>query len=60
MISFSDGGIHNKSIETAVEHAIQLIANGAHIIDIGGESTRPNAETIDVSDEIQRIIPVIK
>lgn len=57
--SFSDGGKYN-SVEKAVEHAIQLVNDGADIIDIGGESTRPNAEVISVEEELNRVIPVIK
>lgn len=57
--SFSDGGSYN-SVEKAVEHALKLINDGADIIDIGGESTRPNAKTISTEVEITRVIPVIK
>lgn len=57
--SFSDGGKFN-AIERAVEHAKQLVAEGADIIDIGGESTRPGAERVPVEEELQRVIPVIK
>ena len=57
--SFSDGGKYN-SVEKAVEHAIQLVNDGADILDIGGESTRPNAEVISVEEELNRVIPVIK
>ncbi len=57
--SFSDG---NEFInpEKAVEHALKMIDEGADIIDIGGESTRPGAEEIDVQTEIQRVIPMIE
>ena len=57
--SFSDGGQHNK-VAPAVEHALQLIEDGADIIDIGGESTRPGAHTVDVDEEIRRTVPVIE
>lgn len=57
--SFSDGGKYN-AIEAAVEHAKRLIADGAKIIDIGGESTRPGASYVDEEEEIRRVIPVIK
>lgn len=56
--SFSDGGKF-LSVEDAFEHARQLIEEGADIIDIGGESTRPGAEAVDEQVEIERIIPVI-
>lgn len=57
--SFSDGGEHN-SLDAALEHAVRLAAEGAHIIDIGGESTRPGAEEISVETEMARTIPVIE
>ncbi|MFS1510820.1 dihydropteroate synthase [Chengkuizengella sp. SCS-71B] len=57
--SFSDGGKY-ISEETAVERALKMIEEGADIIDVGGESTRPNAETVDVNEELQRVIPIIK
>ncbi len=57
--SFSDGGKFFK-IENAIEHAIKLIDEGADIIDVGGESTRPGADFIDADEEIKRVIPVIE
>lgn len=57
--SFSDGGKF-LSIDNAVKHAEYLIQSGADIIDIGGESTRPGADKVDASEEINRIVPVIK
>lgn len=57
--SFSDGGKFNR-IETAIEHAKQMIADGATIIDIGGESTRPGAPDVALEQELERVIPVIK
>ena len=57
--SFSDGGKYN-SLEKAVEQAIKLVQDGADIIDIGGESTRPDAQPITVAEELNRVIPVIK
>ena len=57
--SFSDGGNH-ESISSAVEHCIQMIKNGADIIDIGGESTRPGDNSlITVGEELNRVIPII-
>jgi dihydropteroate synthase len=57
--SFSDGGQFFK-VETAVSHARQLAEEGATIIDIGGESTRPGAEPVPEVEELRRVIPVIK
>ncbi len=57
--SFSDGGAHD-SLPAALKHAETLLAAGAHIIDIGGESTRPGATPIDTGTEISRTIPLIK
>jgi dihydropteroate synthase len=57
--SFSDGGLF-FSEKKAIEHALRLIEDGADIIDIGGESTRPGSEPVSVEEEIRRTIPVIK
>ncbi len=57
--SFSDGGAH-ASLSAALNHAEALLAAGAHIIDIGGESTRPGATPIDTDTEISRTVPLIK
>jgi dihydropteroate synthase len=57
--SFSDGGKYN-SIEHAIEHAQEMVENGADIIDIGGESTRPGYTVISEEEEIERIVPVIE
>lgn len=57
--SFSDGGKFNE-LDAAVIRAGKLIEDGADIIDIGGESTRPNYEVVSVEDEIERVVPVIK
>lgn len=57
--SFSDGGNFN-TVDLAFEHAKTLIDQGAHIIDIGGQSTRPGHEEVDLQTEIDRVIPVIK
>ena len=56
--SFSDGGRHNL-VEHALTHARQMLAEGADIIDIGGESTRPGAEPVHVQEELDRVLPVI-
>jgi dihydropteroate synthase len=57
--SFSDGG---RFLDTgrAVEHALHLLAEGADILDFGGESTRPGAEPVSAEEEIRRVIPVIR
>ncbi|MDN5619531.1 MAG: dihydropteroate synthase [Psychrobacter sp.] len=57
--SFSDGGQFN-AIESAVAHCQQMMDNGATIIDIGGESTRPNADTVATAEEMQRVVPVVQ
>lgn len=57
--SFSDGGRFN-SVESAVKHAREMIEEGADIIDIGGESTRPGHEAVDALEEINRVVPVIE
>jgi dihydropteroate synthase len=56
--SFSDGG-QFFSIDKAVDRAEQMIAEGAHIIDVGGESTRPGGEPVSADEEIERVVPVI-
>jgi len=57
--SFSDGGQFVTG-DSAVAHAEQMIAEGADIVDVGGESTRPGGEPISVEDEIKRVVPVIE
>ena len=57
--SFSDGGKY-AAINLAVEHALKLVAEGAAILDIGGESTRPNATPVGLQQELDRVIPVIE
>ncbi|EMY0651737.1 dihydropteroate synthase [Proteus mirabilis] len=57
--SFSDGGTHN-SLNDAINHAAKLIAEGASIIDIGGESTRSGASDVSVDEELHRVIPVVE
>jgi dihydropteroate synthase len=57
--SFSDGGKFNR-VEKAVEHAKEMVANGADIIDIGGESTRPGHDAVSLEEELNRVLPVIE
>ena len=57
--SFSDGGKY-FSVDDAVNHALKLIDDGADIIDIGGESTRPGSDPVSLEEELRRTIPVIK
>jgi len=57
--SFSDDGRH-FSVDDAVSHAISMVKDGADIIDIGGESTRPGAATVSLKEETNRVIPVIE
>ena len=57
--SFSDGGRFTR-VNIAVDHAINMIDDGAHIIDIGGESTRPGSVPVSEDEECERILPVIE
>lgn len=57
--SFSDGGRFAQT-NLAVEHALKLVEEGADILDIGGESTRPNAVPVSLQEELDRVIPVIE
>jgi dihydropteroate synthase len=56
--SFSDGG-HLASVDAAVEHGARLTADGARLLDVGGESTRPGAVPVTAKEEIARVVPVI-
>ena len=56
--SFSDGGAHFDA-EAAVRHGLALVAQGADLLDVGGESTRPGAEAVSEDEELRRVIPVI-
>lgn len=56
--SFSDGGRHDAT-PAAVEHALRLAAEGADVIDVGGESTRPGAAEVPVREQVRRVVPVI-
>ena len=57
--SFSDGGEHDR-LEAAVAHGLRLAAEGADLLDVGGESTRPGADEVSVEEELRRTIPVIE
>src|ERR1041385_5613995 len=57
--SFSDGG-QFLALDAAVAHAEQMIAEGADIVDVGGESTRPGGEPVSAEEEIARVVPVIE
>ena len=57
--SFSDGGAH-ADVESAVAHGLRLAAEGADLLDVGGESTRPGAAAVTLEDEIARVVPVIE
>ncbi len=56
--SFSDGGLFERQ-SAALDHAREMLAQGAQIIDIGGESTRPGADEVDAATELERVLPVI-
>ncbi len=57
--SFSDGGQHSDTL-CALAHCEQLLKDGAHILDIGGESTRPGAPAVSLEDELSRVLPVVR
>ena len=57
--SFSDGGQHN-TLDKAIAHAERLVKEGADIIDVGGESTRPGADAVSVQEELDRVVPVVE
>ena len=57
--SFSDGGAHD-TLEAAVAHGLRLAGEGADVLDVGGESTRPGADEVDIAEELRRVIPVIE
>ncbi|MGD1939256.1 MAG: dihydropteroate synthase [Cyanophyceae cyanobacterium] len=57
--SFSDGGRFN-TLEQAIAQAHQMVQDGADILDIGGQSTRPNAETVSLEEELRRVVPVVE
>jgi dihydropteroate synthase len=57
--SFSDGGLYD-SANSAAHRALEMVRQGATVVDIGGESTRPGAEVVDVQIEIDRVVSVIR
>jgi dihydropteroate synthase len=57
--SFSDGGLY-LDVDAAVAHGKQLVADGADVVDVGGESTRPGAEPVDEATEVERVVPVVE
>lgn len=57
--SFSDGGTYSQNIRTALNHAQQLLKDGADILDIGGESTRPGSDDVSIEEEWRRVQPVL-
>ena len=57
--SFSDGGLYDTT-DGAIAHAAELTSHGAAIVDIGGESTRPGSDTVEETDELARLVPVLK
>jgi dihydropteroate synthase len=57
--SFSDGGRFDR-LDAALAHARRMVADGADLIDIGGESTRPGAEPVSAEDELERVVPIIE
>ena len=57
--SFSDGGNYFDNVDRALAHAKQMLRDGADIIDIGGESTRPGSEPVSEEEELRRVVPII-
>lgn len=57
--SFSDGGLHEDPV-AAVAHGRRLVAEGADLVDVGGESTRPGASRVDEAEELRRVLPVVR
>lgn len=57
--SFSDGGNYNE-VDAALRHINKMVSEGAHIIDVGGESTRPGSESIAVQQELDRVLPILE
>jgi dihydropteroate synthase len=57
--SFSDGGLHGDK-DAAVVHSLQMVEDGADILDIGGESSRPGAEPVSADEELRRVLPVVR
>jgi dihydropteroate synthase len=57
--SFADGGVRFDAAR-AIEDGLRMVADGADIIDVGGESTRPGAETLDAGEELRRVLPVVE
>jgi dihydropteroate synthase len=57
--SFSDGGLYLDP-HAAIAHGLELVEQGAHILDVGGESTRPGAEPVRVEEELRRVVPVVE
>src|SRR5690349_11826776 len=57
--SFSDGGVHYVR-DVAIDAALRMEADGAAIIDVGGESTRPGSDEVPVEEELDRVVPVIE
>src|SRR3989338_11321651 len=58
--SFSDGGLYYGNVRAAIKRAKQMAKEGADIIDVGGESTRPGSVPISVEEELKRVLPVVR
>src|SRR5207245_1433593 len=56
--SFSDGGLY-ATPERAISHGLELVAEGADLLDVGGESTRPGSQPVPLADELARVVPVV-
>jgi dihydropteroate synthase len=58
--SFSDGGTYGTDLQRTVEQALRLVGEGAGILDVGGESTRPGAQAVPAEVELRRVLPAIR
>ena len=56
--SFSDGGLYERT-DVAIAHGLAMAADGADLVDVGGESTRPGAARVDAAEERARVVPVV-
>jgi dihydropteroate synthase len=58
--SFSDGGTYGTNLQRTVDQALRLVREGAGMLDVGGESTRPGAQAVPAEEELRRVLPAIR
>jgi hypothetical protein len=58
--SFSDGSTYGMDVQRTVEQALRLVREGAGVLDVGGESTRPGAQAVPAEEEVRRVLPAIR